>query len=1359
MSQITTLQSLFGELKDDVYESVKTQPPDTFIDRLTLVNVNGQEHHMDYIKEIIDKKMTIAEMWIELNSYWNFLNYEMLQHVLTKFRNDALQERMDQYTTKIRKFFKATRLCNFVKCWPVRGTTPPVDRLRKFIEVKCRKDWNVCTLEDLDHLKGSMARKLFLPNFSIILEDISEGSIRIQFSVFPSLVFHLQANIQNTDLKEFLDMGIEVITVDGVVCYDVNRTSFLSLDQPQHDNLVSQMRALQKTFGKLKDDVYESVKTQPVDTFKVRLTSFDVDGQEHHLEFIEKIVDEKETIAGIWIKLNSYLNFLNYDILAHVLDKFQNEALQIRMDDYVDQITTFFRTTRLCDFVKCWPVRGKTPPVDLLRDFIEIKSCRDWNTCTLQDLDHLKGSLARKLLLPKFAFFLEKATQGSVTLVFSAHPSLIAHIQANIQNTDLKEFVDMDIEAITVDDIVCYEAPLLQYTTHLKQLYTSRSPLHTLTDSKPKHLLPFRLARIEKRTLSQGDMDRFTRDSLRGDMDDVVYKKTAMELSELGVMGDGSQPKVVLIEGAPGVGKTTFAWEQCRQWAEGKLLQAYSIVLLLPLRDNGIRQITSLSSLFQHSNDQVRYEVTRTFAENNGKGCLIWLEAWDELVDDLRTDSLFIQLIRGIQLPAATIYITSRPWATGTLLHIQQIRDRLSQHTELLGLTQEQVDIHKREISERTTHQLSTTDIPKTDLEKDFLQYIESHPVILAAMYIPVSAAIVEQVFTSISVPQDRPTTVTQLYSAYVLMRLEQYLTQHPKYSAMNIKVKTLADLPETVADDFQRLCDLAYTGVSLKTIVFSFHKDVSTLGLLQSVPQIYSEGEDQVSYNFLHYTVQEYLAALHLSHLQKQEQMTLIVTKGFRKITKYGPSYYEDAKFKTTFQFLAGITELESLPVDFLSDQLSRDAVTMYSWLYESQNLPVLRSVLGSGDRELSLPYSATTTDYFVAGYCLAHSNCTWKINCNNISVDDVAMEFLSKGIRSNHKLTATDISSKIVSASFRGGSITADGVRHFLTIPNLLLQHIKTLNLTNNNIDRRACDVLAEGVQMMPCLETLYLGHNRLIGSGGSVQLVSSLHSSKLKGLHIYDTGISDPDFESIASYIHSTESLDRLYIGFNHMSVKSIDSFCKALRANSSMRSLGIGGHHLTTSHCVCLGQLLREPIHCQIKELVLKECSMTSDGVAEVMSGLSDNHTLKELNLSENQIGSEGAIAVATMLKRNSSLETLQLDKCSIESSGGGEIGVALERNTTLKVLGLSGNTIGGDGARGLCAGLENNSSLEELVLGNDVTVGEEGVLLLLKCLEEENRSLKKLVLPKKYRKFSDIVSRLSVLQPGCMVAWA
>ena len=1052
----------------------------------------------------------------------------------------------------------------------------------------------------------------------------------------------------------------------------------------------------------------------------------DVNCQEHHLAFLKEIIDKNDTILNIWVDLSPYLNFLNYEILEHILKKFKDDVLQKTMDQYIAQIGAFFKSTRLCDFLKCWPVRGKTPPEKGLLKFLTAKTTKDWDTCTLEDLDHLRGSLARKLLLPKFALFLQDASEGCVSVTYSVPASLAVPLQADIKNTELKAFVDMDIETITVDGVVCYEAPLLQYTTHLKQLYTSRSPIQPLTDSKLKHLLPFRLARIEKQSLSQGDMDRFVRDSLRGDMDDVVYKKIAMELSELGVLADSSQPKVVLIEGAPGVGKTTFAWEQCRQWAEGKLLQAYSIVLLLPLRDNNIRQITSLPSLFRHSKGQVRDEVTRTVSDNGGKGCLIWLEAWDELVDNLRSDSLFTQLIRGIQLPAATIYITSRPWATGGLL--EQMGDRISQHTELLALAKEQVDIQKREISEQATP-TTNSERAATQSALDFFQYIESHPVILAAMYTPVTAAIVDQVFKS--APHNPPTTVTQLYSAYVLMRLEHYLTEHPKYSDVNIKVRTLADLPERVSADFQRLCALAYEGVSQQMIAFSsLPEGVSTMGLLQSVPQVYDEGEDQVSYNFLHYTVQEYLAALHLSHLQPQEQMTIIDTKCLRNIeTKYGHSYYEATQFKTTFQFLAGITKLMSFPVDFLLHLLRQDGATMYSWLYESQNLPVLTSILGSDKTVLlRLSYSATVTDYFLAGYCLAHSNCTWIIDFRFISVDDVTMEFLSKGC--NHQLSETDISSKIVSALFMFGTITADVVEHFLTIPNSLLQHIQHLNLSDNKLDRRACDLLAEGVQRMPCLETLGLSTNPLIGCGDTVQLVSSLHSSKLRELDISNNGISDADYECIASYIHSTTSLEWLNIGGNEISVKSIDSLCRALSANSSMRTLDMEDCHLTTSHCVCLGQLLRHPIHCKIEELNLSCCRMTSDEVGEVMSALSDNHTLRVLDLSHNCIGLEGVVAVATLLKRNSSLERLCLDSCSIGSSGGVELGAALERNKTLRVLELSGNPIGDDGVRGLCAGLENNSSLEELDLRSDKSLGVYDSLVL----KEKNRSLSILGLP-------------------------
>ena len=1224
---------------------------------------------MEYVKDIIDKKDTISGIWIELNNYLNFLNHEILQHILSKFKNSALQKRMDKYTLKIQRFFKHTRLCVFFECWPVCGQEPPVDHVSKFI-VKFQKDWETCTLEDLHNLKGSLATKLFLPNFIFILEKASRGSLAVTFSIPPSLVAQLQDVIKNTELRVFVAMDIETITVDSVVCYEAPLLQYTT---------------------HLKQLYTSRIPLQPLSDSKYK-----------HLLHFRLARIEKQTLS------------------QGDMDRFTRESLRGDMDDVV------YKKTAMESSELGVMADGSRPKVVLTegapgvgKSTIAWELCRQWaKSKLLQSLESTTafGSSMHSRPLTKlsesdstFSGLYLSTPEHSIKESTPLHTEvLIGHHQSFTPHTQLiPSESKQKTKVVRTGD--WFDSPKYTPTT---DVYSSTSHLWRPTQSDPQLVYP---ALIEKQTFSQRDMDRFTRESLRGDMDDVVYKKTAMESSELGVMVDGSQPKVVLIEGAPGVGKTTFAWQQCRQWAEGKLLQAYSIVLLLPLRDNNIRHITSLPDLFQHSKGQVRDEVTRRVVESNGSGCLIWLEGWDEVVCNRKCATFLSEFVQGSQLPAATIYITSRPWATGGLL--EQMGERISQHTELLTL--------KKHVVEK---QISIVGGAAEPL---------SNPVMRAAMYTPVTAAIVGQVFKC--APHNPPTTVTQLYSAYVLMRLEHYLTQHPKYSDRNMKVRTLGDLPEGVLAEFWRLCALAYEGVSQQMIVFSsLPEGVSTLGLLQSVPQVYGEGEDQVSYNFLHYTVQGYLAALHLSHLPPQEQMTIISTRFPRMVEdKYGWSHYETTQFKTTFQFLAGITKLESYPVDFLSNLLSQDAVTMYSWLYESQNLPLLTSVLGSGERQLRLPYSATTTDYFVAGYCLTHSNCTWNINFSSSSVDDVAMEFLSKGC--NHQLPETGISSRIVKASVISGSITADGVGHFLTIPNSLLQHVQHLHLSGTEMDRRACEVLAEGVQRMPCLETLDLSYNSFIGCGGAVQLVSCLHNSKLRVLDMYNTGISDPDFECLASYIHSTTSLQRLSIGGNDISVASIDSLCKALSANSSMRSLVMSDCHLTTSHCVCLGQLLRHPIHCKIEQLDLSLCSLTSDGVGEVVSGLNDNHTLRELNLRNNQIRSEGTVAVATMLKRNSSLERLDLGWCSIGSSGGVELGAALERNKTLTELWLSGNALGDDGVRGLCVGLEKNTSLEELNLNGDESLGEEGVLLLLKCVEEKNRSLKKTVSSREVQK--------------------
>ena len=63
-----------------------------------------------------------------------------------------------------------------------------------------------------------------------------------------------------------------------------------------------------------------------------------------------------------------------------------------------------------------------------------------------------------------------------------------------------------------------------------------------------------------------------------------------------------SLPKLVLIKGAPGVGKTTLSWELCRRWSRGELWTDYFLVVLLRLRDENIQTAaTTLSDLFQYN--------------------------------------------------------------------------------------------------------------------------------------------------------------------------------------------------------------------------------------------------------------------------------------------------------------------------------------------------------------------------------------------------------------------------------------------------------------------------------------------------------------------------------------------------------------------------------------------------------------------------------------------------------------------------------------------------------------------------------------------------------------------------------------
>ena len=119
-----------------------------------------------------------------------------------------------------------------------------------------------------------------------------------------------------------------------------------------------------------------------------------------------------------------------------------------------------------------------------------------------------------------------------------------------------------------------------------------------------------------------------TKQLVRGHVEKVKKTRTPIQLSDIASMRDGSRPKCIVVQGAPGSGKTMFSWEVCRRWGQGELLQQYPLVVMLPLRDSDIQNASSVEDLFPHDYKRFQREVTESCGAGIWRGsavCAGWL--------------------------------------------------------------------------------------------------------------------------------------------------------------------------------------------------------------------------------------------------------------------------------------------------------------------------------------------------------------------------------------------------------------------------------------------------------------------------------------------------------------------------------------------------------------------------------------------------------------------------------------------------------------------------------------------------------------------------------------------------------------
>ena len=102
------------------------------------------------------------------------------------------------------------------------------------------------------------------------------------------------------------------------------------------------------------------------------------------------------------------------------------------------------------------------------------------------------------------------------------------------------------------------------YASYLKSVYT-REKLQ-VHDKWPlvKSKKYINLALIEKENMTKPEADQFTRDTIHGNIDDIRKSKVKQQtLAKLPSCQMGHSQKCILVEGAPGVGKSTFTWKLC----------------------------------------------------------------------------------------------------------------------------------------------------------------------------------------------------------------------------------------------------------------------------------------------------------------------------------------------------------------------------------------------------------------------------------------------------------------------------------------------------------------------------------------------------------------------------------------------------------------------------------------------------------------------------------------------------------------------------------------------------------------------------------------------------------------------------
>ena len=770
--------------------------------------------------------------------------------------------------------------------------------------------------------------------------------------------------------------------------------------------------------------------------------------------------------------------------------------------------------------------------------------------------------------------------------------------------------------------------------------------------------------------------DMFTRlkvvgkEKTRGVLTDGINNMTAIFKAH----AECQTPRTVLIEGDPGMGKTTYCQKLAYDWATKKdewdpSFPEIEVLLLLKCNEiqSNIWEAIDDQILPEEMEDQAKECFFKFIRENQSKVLLV-LDGLDEV--DPSNLKVLSSLIQGKELSGCYIVVTSRHEAGS------KVRRYFDTLWEIEGFTKKDAksfirkyfkNIHKEHLAKKFIERI--WDVPfRSDSQQDRdLSELTKNPLNTALLC--VICEDFEGVF---------PKSRTELYTEIVLCVLRRYEQKQGLASKnedlMTVYKKELVDLGR-----------MALQSLLKGELYFEEHKSdgrfivLSKFGFL-SLQAGGSKRKVVVRYAFLHKSFQEFFAGFYLAYklIEGEIECESVVTD----------QRYENELYQV-FLFTIGI-------LVSTSEKTAESLVT-----YMARNITSLQSARDISKR---LAYSLGCLSKHEGLVCTLgeHLHISYLELQSPILRHQVVS--LSKALSVNSSLTHLDLSWNRIHDSEAASLSQAFGVNSSLT----------NLDLSKNSIGASGAASLSQALAVNSSLTNLDLSANS-IGDSGAASLSQALGvNSSLTNLDLSANSIGVFGTASLSQAPSVNSSLTNLDLSAKSIGDSGAASLSQALAVNSSLPNLDLSANSIGDSVVASLSQALA--VNSSVTNLYLSENSIGNSGAASLSQALAVNSSLTNMNLTWHRIGDSGAASLSQAVAVNSSLTNLDLSANSIGVFGTASLSQALAVNSSLTNLDLSANSIGDSGAASLVQALAVNSSLTSLDLSVNI-FGDSGATAL------------------------------------------